>query len=114
MARHFRRAFGTSPDRTHELTGCDQIVHGWMRQPPTIVGADAAAARPARATLPRRLFFLYFQRNSSCCPDGQKAMKRVVVDHYGGPELLKRLSLVRLLRRFMGRLLSAVMGSQPR
>src|SRR6476646_10677277 len=24
MARHFRRAFGTSPDRTHELTGCDR------------------------------------------------------------------------------------------
>jgi hypothetical protein len=24
MARHFRRAFGTSPDRTHALTGCDR------------------------------------------------------------------------------------------
>src|SRR5215831_875453 len=24
MALHFRRAFGTSPDRSHELTGCDR------------------------------------------------------------------------------------------
>jgi hypothetical protein len=29
MARHLRRAFGTSPDRTHEPTGCDRDPLEW-------------------------------------------------------------------------------------